>query len=154
MTDRRTMRRNYVMGVIVELQRFGYSEKDAKAVFIRHYRGLKRSYDHYLNIHDFAMLIDEIERALNRKYNPNDPNQIYVGHIRDLMIKANQQETESSKIFRISEEMEQKIKKWDSCVAADVSGAKFAYIFIPTGLGLVIKVQCDVCKRELDLSEW
>ncbi|MHA6530948.1 hypothetical protein [Paenibacillus sp. BAC0078] len=56
--------------------------------------------------------------------------------------------------FQITEEMDQKIKAWDSCVAKDVAGAKFAYTFIPTGLGLVVKVQCDVCKRELDLSEW
>lgn len=154
MTDRRTMRKNYALGVIVELKYFGYSEVDAKTVFMRHYRGMRRSYGHNLNIHDFAKMIDEIERALNRKYNPNDPNQIYIGHIRDRMIKTTQQEAESSRIFRISEEMEQIIKKWDSCVAIDVTGAKFAYIFIPTGLGLVIKVQCDVCKRELDLSEW
>lgn len=57
-------------------------------------------------------------------------------------------------IFQISKEMEQKIREWDSCAAEDVAGAKFAYTFIPTGLGLIIKVQCDVCKRELDLSEW
>lgn len=56
-------------------------------------------------------------------------------------------------IFRISKEMERKIKEWDSSVAKDVVGAKLAYTFIPTGLG-IIKVQCDVCKRELDLSEW
>lgn len=56
--------------------------------------------------------------------------------------------------FQITEAMEQKIKDWDSCIAKDVAGAKFAYTFIPTGLGLVIKVQCDVCKRELDFTDW
>ncbi|GGG07272.1 hypothetical protein GCM10010912_59920 [Paenibacillus albidus] len=60
----------------------------------------------------------------------------------------------SGRIFEITEEMEQKIIDWDSCNAKDVTGAKFAYIFIPTGIGLVVKVQCDVCKRELDLSDW
>ncbi|GAB7058231.1 hypothetical protein JCM16163A_49800 [Paenibacillus sp. YK5] len=55
--------------------------------------------------------------------------------------------------FEISKSMENKINKWDKCEPNDVTGAKFAYIFIPTGLGLVIKVQCDVCKRELLLTE-
>lgn len=57
-------------------------------------------------------------------------------------------------IFEISEMMQRKIQKWDRCVANDVTSAKFTYKFIPTGLGLVIKVHCDVCNRELDLSDW
>ncbi|PAK53420.1 hypothetical protein CHH75_09140 [Paenibacillus sp. 7541] len=56
-------------------------------------------------------------------------------------------------IFEITREMAEKIRKWDSCLAVDVSGGKFAYIFIPTSIGLVIKVRCDVCNRELDLTE-
>lgn len=56
-------------------------------------------------------------------------------------------------IFEINEEMKNKINQWDSCKAIDVSGAKFAYTFIPTGLGLVITVKCDVCKRTLDLTD-
>lgn len=56
-------------------------------------------------------------------------------------------------IFEINEEMKKKIRQWDNCKAVDVMGAKFAYTFIPTGLGLVITVKCDVCGRELDLSE-
>jgi hypothetical protein len=56
-------------------------------------------------------------------------------------------------IFKITEEMLQKIQDWDSCKPVDVSGAKFAYTFVPTGLGLVIKVQCDICKRVLNLTE-
>ncbi|KHL96792.1 hypothetical protein QW71_05185 [Paenibacillus sp. IHB B 3415] len=55
--------------------------------------------------------------------------------------------------FEITEDMQQKIKKWDSCDPVDVAGAKFAYTFIPTGLGLVIQVKCDICKRILDLTE-
>ncbi|SDF54752.1 hypothetical protein SAMN04488542_112115 [Fontibacillus panacisegetis] len=43
--------------------------------------------------------------------------------------------------------MEAKIKVWDQCAPLDVSGAKFAFAFIPTSLGLVIKVQCDICKK-------
>lgn len=56
-------------------------------------------------------------------------------------------------IFEISEDMKRKIAQWDSCEARDVAGAKFAYTFIPTGLGLVVKVHCDVCNRELDLTD-
>lgn len=59
----------------------------------------------------------------------------------------------ASMIFQITEKMHQKIRDWDSCKPIDVSGAKFAYTFIPTGLGLVIKVECDICKRVLNLTE-
>ncbi|MCK8487016.1 hypothetical protein M0651_07530 [Paenibacillus sp. MBLB2552] len=56
-------------------------------------------------------------------------------------------------IFTITEKIFQKIKDWDSCKPIDATGAKFAYTFIPTGVGIVIKVQCDICKRVLDLTE-
>lgn len=56
-------------------------------------------------------------------------------------------------IFRITEEMLQRIQDWDSCKPVDVTGAKFAYTFVPTGLGLIIEVQCDICKRILNLTE-
>lgn len=56
-------------------------------------------------------------------------------------------------IFEITKNMEQKIKDWDSCNPTDVTGAKFAYTFIPSGIGLVIKVECNICKRVLDLTE-
>lgn len=154
MTDRRLRGKHYALGVMSELHRLGYSKTEAKTAFLRHYRGMKRSYGLYMNMYDFAIMIDEIERALDRKYDPENPDHIYIGHLREQMKKTNNKSSESSKTFKITEEMEQKINEWDSCVAIDVTGAKFAYIFVPTGLGLVIKVQCDVCKRELDLSEW
>lgn len=56
-------------------------------------------------------------------------------------------------IFKITEEMAKRIIEWDSCKAVDVTGGKFAYTFMPTGVGVVIKVHCDICKRELDLTE-
>ncbi|KJD45944.1 hypothetical protein [Paenibacillus terrae] len=56
-------------------------------------------------------------------------------------------------LFEITDEMEKKIKEWDSCKPIDVVGAKFSYIFIPTSLGTVIYVQCDICNRELNLTE-
>ncbi|CAM4042522.1 DUF951 domain-containing protein [Cohnella lubricantis] len=56
-------------------------------------------------------------------------------------------------IFEITAEMENRIREWDSCKAVDVAGAKFIYKFIPTGIGLVIEVQCDICKRVLNLTD-
>ncbi|MBT2766018.1 hypothetical protein [Paenibacillus sp. ISL-20] len=56
-------------------------------------------------------------------------------------------------IFEITEEMEERIREWDACKAVDVAGARFAYTFIPTGLGLFIEIHCDVCKRKLSLTE-
>ncbi len=56
-------------------------------------------------------------------------------------------------IFEITKKMDEKIREWDTCKAVDVSGAKFSYTFIPTSIGLVIKVRCDICNRELDLTE-
>ncbi|PQP83586.1 hypothetical protein C0Q44_02525 [Paenibacillus sp. PCH8] len=55
--------------------------------------------------------------------------------------------------FEISEDMKEKISDWDSYKPIDVTGAKFAYTFIPTGIGLAIQVRCDVCERTLSLSE-
>ncbi|GFZ93909.1 hypothetical protein GCM10008018_45470 [Paenibacillus marchantiophytorum] len=56
-------------------------------------------------------------------------------------------------LFEINAEMEKKIRDWDSCEPVDVAGGKFAYIFIPTGLGTVIHVHCDICNRKLDLTD-
>lgn len=56
-------------------------------------------------------------------------------------------------LFEITEEMEKKIREWDSCKSVDVAGAKFSYTFIPTSLGTVIYVYCDICNRKLDLTE-
>ncbi|MDR6780393.1 hypothetical protein J2W98_004688 [Paenibacillus peoriae] len=55
--------------------------------------------------------------------------------------------------FEISDEMLRKIEEWDSCIPIDVTGAKYAYTFIPTGIGLVVNVRCDVCNRVLGLSD-
>ncbi|MDQ0049250.1 hypothetical protein J2T18_003551 [Paenibacillus polymyxa] len=55
--------------------------------------------------------------------------------------------------FEITDEMLRKIEEWDSCIPIDVTGAKYAYTFIPTGIGLVVNVRCDVCNRVLGLSD-
>lgn len=55
-------------------------------------------------------------------------------------------------LFEITEQMEERIKEWDTCTAMDVTGAKFAFTFIPSGIGTFIEVHCDVCNRKLLLS--
>ncbi|WDH83296.1 hypothetical protein [Paenibacillus urinalis] len=83
MTTRRMMHKYYAQGVISELQQLGYPCEQAKSVFFRHYKDMKRLFGLEQNVSDFAKMVDEFERALNRKYNPNDPNSIFVGHLRD-----------------------------------------------------------------------
>ncbi|MBB6023587.1 hypothetical protein HNR77_004688 [Paenibacillus sp. JGP012] len=56
-------------------------------------------------------------------------------------------------IFEITGDMMKKIDDWDSCESTDVTGAKYAYTFMPTGIGLVVQVKCDICKRVLSLSD-
>lgn len=85
MKSRREMNRQYAQAVICELQQIGYSGEKATDVFFRHYRDMKRAFGLEPNVQDFAMLIDEFERAMNRKYDPNDPNSIYVGHLRERL---------------------------------------------------------------------
>lgn len=55
--------------------------------------------------------------------------------------------------FNVTETMKMMIKEWDNCNATDVSGARLSYTFIPTGLGTIVKVECCICDRELDITE-
>ncbi|AQT84737.1 hypothetical protein ERICIV_04177 [Paenibacillus larvae subsp. larvae] len=55
--------------------------------------------------------------------------------------------------FTVTDSMLEKVEKWDQCKAVDVSGARFSYTFIPSGIGTVVKVHCFVCNRELDITE-
>lgn len=151
MNDRHNRTKYYAIAVIKELQLRGYTEDDAKTVFLRYYRIMKRSGGLNMNPSDFAKEIDEIERSV-RDQKPEDPYRTYMNYIRQQTRKQYKEKPALS--FNITKGMEQRIIKWDSCIAADVTGAKFAYTFIPTGLGLVIRVKCDVCNRELELSDW
>lgn len=154
MADMKPRSKCYAIGVINELRQLGYSEMSAKKVLLRHYKGLKRSYSFNLNVYNFAKVIDEIERSINRNLKSDNPNQIYIGHLREQLKMAKKKTDTTVKFtFQITRDMEQKISEWDSCAAESVTSAKFAYIFIPSELGLIIKVRCDVCNRELDLSE-
>lgn len=73
----------------MELQKLGYPCVQAKAAFLRHYREMKRTFRFELNVSDFAKLVDEFEKVMERKCNPDDPNQIFVGHLRERFRKNN-----------------------------------------------------------------
>ncbi|UUZ93460.1 hypothetical protein LJK87_01375 [Paenibacillus sp. P25] len=106
MTSRRIMYRHYALGVINELQQLGYPGEEAKTVFLRHYRGTKRAFGLEPNVHDFAKIIDEFERALKRKYNPGDPDSIYVGNLRDRFIKSKSERSENTMGLTDSEKVD------------------------------------------------
>ena len=82
-TSRRMMYKHYAAAVIAELQKMGYPGEEAKDVFFRHYRDIKREFGLEANPDEFAALIDEFERSSREKYDPNNPNHIYVGHLRE-----------------------------------------------------------------------
>ncbi|MBD0382628.1 hypothetical protein [Paenibacillus sedimenti] len=75
------MHKHYIQGVISELQQLGYPCEQARDVFFRHYRDMKRTFGLEPNVSDFTKLVDEFERSSKRKYNPEDPNQIFIGHL-------------------------------------------------------------------------
>ncbi|MCP1311911.1 hypothetical protein [Paenibacillus tyrfis] len=77
------MNEPYICAVIRELQILGYPESKAKELLVRHYRVIKRTMGFGPNAKEFAREVDEIHKALQRKYDPNDPNQIYIGDLRE-----------------------------------------------------------------------
>src|SRR5690606_41636619 len=79
----RKMRKQYANVVIQELQKKGYPCNEAKKIFFRHYRDMKREFGLEANPDEFAALIDEFERSSREKYDPNNPNHVYVGHLRE-----------------------------------------------------------------------
>lgn len=63
--------------------------------------------------------------------------------------------------FELTDTQLEKIKQWDDSKTGhkcnvnkqgDVTGARLEYVFIPTGLGNVVKVKCD-CGAMLDVTE-
>jgi hypothetical protein len=82
------MYKDYAQADIAELQQMGYFNGRSKEVFLCHYKYMKRIVELEPNVSEFAKLVDEFERALNREYNPNDPNEIFVGHLRDRIKKT------------------------------------------------------------------
>jgi hypothetical protein len=80
------MYRQYALGVISELQQLGYPGEEAKTVFLRHYRGMKR--------------------AVKRKYNPDDPDSIYIGHQRDRLKRSESERSENMVALTDSEKVD------------------------------------------------
>lgn len=88
MTANHMMNKPYIRAVMNELQELGYAGDKAKEVLLRHYRVVRRTCGFEPNAEVFAREIVDIERALNLKYDPSDPNQIFIGHLRNRL-KAN-----------------------------------------------------------------
>lgn len=55
----------YALAVIKELQLRGYTEVNARTVFLRYYRVMKRNGGLNMNPSDFAKEIDEIEGSVH-----------------------------------------------------------------------------------------
>lgn len=74
--------RPYIKEVIRELNLLGYEEVQAKQILIKYYRPIKRTLGFQLNSYDFAKELYIIDKAVKRKYDPSDPNQIFIGHLK------------------------------------------------------------------------
>lgn len=81
------MDKPYIRAVIHELGNLGYAGEDAKEVLVRYYRVMRRTVGFEPNARDFAREIVDIHKAVNRKYDPIDPKQIFVGHLRSKIRK-------------------------------------------------------------------
>jgi hypothetical protein len=78
----------YIKKTLNELQILGYDEP--KKILLKFYRPVKRMVGYYLNPDEFAREIHMLNQAVTRIYDPNDPDQIYVGHLRQLLRKNKQ----------------------------------------------------------------
>lgn len=83
------MDRPYIKDVINELQTMGYDEHNAKEVLTKFYKPLKRRVGFDPNAKDFAVEINSIAKAVSRVHNPDDPDQIFIGDLRDRINKNN-----------------------------------------------------------------
>ncbi|ETT45442.1 hypothetical protein BSK66_10020 [Paenibacillus odorifer] len=81
-TSKHMMDRPYIKNVIHELQRMGYEEDSAKKVLLKYYRPLKRTWGFEPNAIDFAKEIISVDNAVKRLYDPKDPNQVFIGHLK------------------------------------------------------------------------
>ncbi|MDG0809690.1 hypothetical protein [Cohnella rhizosphaerae] len=88
MTGNHMMNKPYIRAVINELEGLGFAGDQAKEVLLKHYRVVRRTAGFEPNAADFAREIVDIEKAINRKYDPTDPSQVYIGHLRDRLKAA------------------------------------------------------------------
>jgi len=79
--------RPYIRDVLEHLQSLGYEFGKAKELLIRFYRPIKRTYGFYPNAREFAIIVHELNEVVLRKHDPTDPNQIFIGHLRERLKK-------------------------------------------------------------------
>lgn len=87
-TSRHMMDKSYIKDVIRELKLRGYEEDEATEILIKYYRPLKRSLGFGPNAYNFAKEIDLIHKAVIKKFDPSEPYQIFIGHLKNR-IKSN-----------------------------------------------------------------
>jgi len=75
----------YIQKALLTLQSLGYSEP--KGILLKYYRGVRRAWGFYLSPEDFAHEIHILNQAVNRKFVPNDSDQVYIGHLRERFRK-------------------------------------------------------------------
>lgn len=82
--SRHMMDKPYIQDVIRELKLLGYEEDEAKRILIKYCRPLKRLWGFGPNACNFAKEIDLIHKAVSKKFDPSDPDQIFIGHLKNL----------------------------------------------------------------------
>jgi hypothetical protein len=61
-------------------------------------------------------------------------------------------------LFELSQEEEKKFTKWNAkhslCKGKEGTlGGRLTFSFTPNGIGVITKVKCSICKKELDLTD-
>jgi hypothetical protein len=72
----------YILEVLRELEELGHEGDEAKKILLRYYRPVRRVWGLEPNARDFAREIESVNQAVNRKYDPNDPDQIFIGDLK------------------------------------------------------------------------
>jgi hypothetical protein len=78
----------YILEVLRELEKQGHADDEAKKILLRYYRPVRRVWGLEPNAQDFAREIESVYQAVNRKYDPNDPDQIFIGDLRGHFRKS------------------------------------------------------------------
>ncbi|AIQ35987.1 hypothetical protein R50345_15990 [Paenibacillus sp. FSL R5-0345] len=77
----------YIKDLIRELEKLGFSEDEAKKILVRFYKTLKRTWGLNPNAYDFAKKIATLNEATKRTIDLSDPNQIFIGHLKNKIKK-------------------------------------------------------------------
>lgn len=82
----------YILEVLRELENMGHQPESAKRVLLRFYRPVKRVWGFEPNARDFALEIESVNKAVQRQFNPDDPNQIFIGDLRSRLKEGRKQQ--------------------------------------------------------------